>query len=153
VARRRGDYRQDFAVNPFLTDRSLGFNAGPRLHWGPQNDPNTYRHNLFGFFIYESLDSGFTDERHPERRFHGKLLGVGTRYDYSNVYAYDNPTAEREARLFADWFDTGFDSDFGFVRFGARAAATAVLRTPRTIGAVELLAGFEQPLDRRGVPV
>jgi hypothetical protein len=153
VARERGDYTKDFAINPYLTERSYGVNAGPRLHFGERNDPNTYRQNLMAFATYAGLDSGFKDDRFPDLRNHGHIVGTGLRYDYSNVYFYDNPTNQREARLFADWYDTAFGSDFGFTRFGARVSATTPLGSALTVGAVEVLAGFEEPISSSGVPV
>lgn len=153
VARRRYDYTKDLALNPYFTERSYGFNVGPRAHFGPRNDPNTYRHNLFAFYNYAWLDRDFRDDSEPELRTSGNVAGLGLRYDYSNVYAYDNPTEQREARLFVDWRDPAFGSDYGFVRFGARVAATTPLLTHRTIGAIELLVGFEQETSRPGVPI
>jgi len=153
VARRRGDYTRDLALNPYFTERSYGFNFGPRLHFGPRNDANTYRHNLFAFYNFAWLDRGFKDDSRPDVRTSGQVAGFGVRYDYSNVYFYDNPTNQREARAFVDWHDPAFGSDYGFVRFGGRASATTPLLTPRTILAGELLAGFEEPTSDRGVPI
>jgi hypothetical protein len=153
VARRRGDYTKDFALNPYLTERSYGFHVGPRLHFGERNDANTYRHNLFGFYNYAWLDRGFKDDSEPDVRTSGNIGGFGLRYDYSNVYFYDNPTHQREARLFVDWYDGAFGSDYDFVRFGGRVSATTPLFTPRTIGALELLVGFSEPGSGSGVPI
>ena len=153
VARRRGDYTKDFAINPYLTERGYGVNAGPRLHFGPRNDANTYRHNLHAFYDHAWLDRSFQDDSEPDVRDSGQLGGFGLRYDYSNVYFYDNPTNQREARLFVDWYDPSLGGDYGFVRFGGRATATTPLLTPRTIGALELLVGFEEPTGARGVPI
>lgn len=153
VARERGDYTRDLAINPYLTERGYGVNAGPRVHFGPRNDANTYRHNLYAFYDHQWLDGGFKDDSEPDLRDHGQIGGFGVRYDYSNVYYYDNPTNQREARLFADWYDADFGGDYGFVRFGARVAATTPLGTHRTIGAIELLAGFEESTNDQGVPI
>jgi hypothetical protein len=153
VARKRGDYTKDFAINPYLTERGYGVNAGPRLHFGPRNDANTYRHNLYAFYDHAWLDRSFKDDSEPDLRDSGAIGGFGVRYDYSNVYYYDNPTNQREARVFADWYDPDFGGDYGFVRFGGRVAATTPLLTPRTIGAIELLLGFEEPTNDRGVPI
>jgi hypothetical protein len=153
VARRRYDYTKDVALNPYFTERSYGFNVGPRIHFGPRNDPNTYRHNVFAFYNYAWLDRGFTDDSEPGLRTSGNVAGLGLRYDYSNVYFYDNPTQQREARIFVDWYDDAFGSDYGFVRFGARATATTPIFTPNTIGALELLAGFEENTSGRGAPI
>ncbi|HEY8516997.1 MAG TPA: BamA/TamA family outer membrane protein [Candidatus Binatia bacterium] len=153
VARRRYDYTKDIAINPYFTERSYGFNVGPRVHFGPRNDPNTYRHNVFLFYNYAWLDRGFTDDSEPELRTSGNVGGLGLRYDYSNVYYYDNPTEQREARLFVDWHDEALGGDYGFVRFGARVATTTPLFTPNTIGAIELLIGFEEETSSKGVPL
>ena len=153
VARRRYDYTKDLAFNPYFTERSYGFNVGPRLHFGAQNDANTYRHNLFGFYNLAWLDRSFKDDSQPDVRNSGQVAGFGLRYDYSNVYFYDNPTNQREARAFVDWHDPAFGSDYGFVRFGGRASATTPLFTPRTIAALEVLLGFSEPTSGRGVPV
>lgn len=153
VARRRYDYTKDIALNPFFTERSYGFNVGPRVHFGPRNDANTYRHNLFAFYNYSWLDRGFKDDSEPGVRTSGNTAALGLRYDYSNVYFYDNPTEQREARVFVDWFDGALGSDYDFVRYGARVAGTTTLGTPRTIGALELLIGFEEPTSGSGVPL
>ncbi|MEW6273329.1 MAG: BamA/TamA family outer membrane protein [Thermodesulfobacteriota bacterium] len=153
VARRRYDYTKDIAINPYYTERSYGLHVGPRVHFGPRNDPNTYRHNVFLFYNYAWLDRGFTDDSEPELRTSGNVGGIGLRYDYSNVYFYDNPTRQREARVFVDWHDEAFGGDYGFVRFGARVTATTPIVTPNTIGAIELLIGFEEETSRQGVPI
>jgi hypothetical protein len=153
VARRRGDYTMDLGAVPFYNERAIGVNAGPRFHWGTQNDPTTYRHNLFGFYTFEALDRSFRDDRHREVRATGQATALGLRYDYSNLYAFENPTEQREARVFADWFDTSLGGDWSFVRWGGRASGTTTLGTPRTILAGEILAGFEESLDGRPVPV
>jgi hypothetical protein len=153
VARRRYDYTKDLALNPYLTERAYGFHAGPRVHFGARNDPNTYRHNLFAFYNFAWLDRGFKDDSEPEVRTSGNVAGFGLRYDYSNVYAYDNPTEQREARAFVDWHDPAFGGDYGFVRFGARGTATTPIFRPTTIGAIELLVGFAEDTNRRGMPI
>jgi len=153
VARKRYDYTKDVALNPYFTERSYGFNVGPRLHFGERNDANTYRHNLFAFYNYAWLDRSFKDDSEPDLRTSGNVAALGLRYDYSNVYFYDNPTHQREARLFVDWHDPAFGGDYGFVRFGGRVSATTPLLTPRTIGAIELLAGFEETTSGRDVPI
>jgi hypothetical protein len=153
VARKRGDYTKDFAISPYLTERGYGVNAGPRVHFGPRNDANTFRHNIYAFYDHAWLDRGFKDDSQPDLRDSGQIGGFGLRYDYSNVYYYDNPTSQREARVFVDWYDPDLGGDYGFVRFGGRVAATTPLLTPRTIGALELLVGFEEATNDRGVPI
>jgi hypothetical protein len=153
VARERGDYTKDIAINPYYSERSFGGRIGPRLHFGERNDATTYRHNLFGFFSGASLRRSFHDDRFPDERDDGTILGFGLRYDYSNVYWFDDPSDQRQARLFVDWYDRAFGSDFGFVRFGGLASATTPLIGYHTIGAIQVLTGFEEPLSSRGVPV
>ncbi|MBM4242274.1 MAG: hypothetical protein FJ148_00435 [Deltaproteobacteria bacterium] len=152
VARERGDYTRDLAINPYLTERGYGVNAGPRVHFGPRSDANTYRHNLHAFYDHAWLDRGFRDDSQPEVRDGGQIGGFGLRYDYSNVYFFDNPTEKREARVFVDWYDPDLGGDYGFVRFGGRITATTPILTPRTIAAGEITVGFEEPTDGRGVP-
>jgi hypothetical protein len=153
VGRERYDYTKDIAIHPYYSERSYGIRLGPRFHFGERNDATTYRHNLFGFFNVASLRKSFRDDRFPEERDDGEVLGFGLRYDYSNVYWFDDPSEQRNARLFVDWYDRSFGSDFDFVRFGGMASATVPLIGYRTIGAVQLLTGFEQPLSGSGVPV
>lgn len=153
VGRERYDYSKDVAIHPYYSERSYGVRLGPRFHFGEQNDATTYRHNIFGFFNVASLRRSFRDDRFPDERDDGEVMGFGLRYDYSNVYYFDDPTEQRNARLFVDWYDTAFGSDFGFVRFGGVASATVPLIAYRTIGAVQLMTGFEQPISASGVPV
>jgi len=153
VARGRYDYSKDLALAGFYTNRGLGGALGPRVHWGPQNDPNTYRHNAFAFYAIESLDPSFRDRQRPAFRTAGHLNALGARYDYSTVVAHNNPTQAVHARLFVDWFDTVLGSNFDYVRFGGSAGFTHPILTHRTILAAEVVNGFIEPTSSTSVPV
>lgn len=152
VGRARYDYRQDLAAAGFYTNRSVGVDAGPRLHWGTPNDPTLYRHNLFAFYSVQALDGGFADARRPTVRTHGHLNGLGVRYNYTDLYAFDNPSRAVDLRLFADWYDGALASDFNYVDWGGSLVLTHPLWTPRTILAGEVTNGFSEPLGSSRVP-
>ena len=152
VGRGRYDYRKDIALAGFYTNRSIGLTAGGRWHWGTPIDATLYRHNLYAFYGLQSLTSGFTDARRPTFRTPGQLASLGLRYDYTNVFAYDNPTDERSLRLYADWYDRGLGGDFNYVDWGYRLVGTHPLWGYRLIGAAELLNGFSEPLGSSVVP-
>jgi len=78
VGRNRYDYRKDLAAAGYYTNRSLGVDVGPRFHWGRQNDPTLYRHNLYGFYTLAGLDSGFKDDSRPGLRNSGGVSGFGS---------------------------------------------------------------------------
>ena len=149
VGRLRYDYRKDLAVTGFYTNRSIGFAAGPRLHWGTPIDRSRYRHNLYAFYRFEALDKSFKNDANPTLRTAGHLGGFGARYDYGNVFWLDAPSGQRRLRLFADWFDKSLGGDFGYLDWGYRASGTLPLGTPRTIAAGEVFNGFSVPLWRR----
>jgi len=153
VLRRRYDYTRDLALAPYLNERSYGIRAGPRLHFGPRNDPNTYRHNVLLFYQIAALVSGFNDDSRPDLRDDGGIGGFGLRYDYSNVYWFNNPTEKRALRAFADVYDSSLGGDYGYLRYGLRLRGTTKLGSANTIGALELLAGFEESFSARGVPI
>ncbi len=153
VGRGRYDYRKDLAVAGFYTNRSVGVDAGARYHWGAQTDPNSYRHNLFGFYDAEALDRSFKSEQAPSVRTAGHVNGLGVRYVYTNIFAYDNPTREVEARLFADWFDRALGSNYNFVNWGGSLVLTHPLWTERTILAGQVVDGFSEPLGSGVVPI
>lgn len=153
VARGRYDYRKDLALFGFYTNRGIGGALGPRLHWGPQNDANSYRHNAYAFYGIEGLDSGFTDKQHPTARSAGHINGLGVRYSYNTVVEYNNPTDAVGGRVFVDWFDTGLGSDFDYVRFGGGLGFTHPLLTHRTILAGEVFNGFIEPTGSTSVPI
>ena len=152
VERGRYDYRKDLAFAGFYTNRSIGFTAGGRWHWGTPVDATLFRHNLYAFYGLQSLDAGFTDARRPSVRTPGQLTSLGARYDYSNVFAYDSPTDERYLRLYADWYDRGLGGDYNYVDWGYRLVGSHPLWGYRLIGAAELLNGFSEPLGSSVVP-
>lgn len=152
VGRQRYDYRKDLALAAFYTNRGLGFTAGGRYHWGAPIDLTTYHHNLYGFYGVQVLDSGFKDKRRPTFRTSGQLRSLGFRYNYTNLFSYDNPTHERDVRLYGDWYDQALGSDFNYADWGASAALTQPLGSYRTIGAVQVLDGFSEPLGGSLVP-
>ena len=152
VGRARYDYRKDLAAAAFYTNRSIGFTFGPRLHWGTPIDATRYPHNVYAFYSFQGLDSSFKDKRRPQVRTRGQLGGLGVRYDYTNVFAFDNPTNQRQLRLFADWYDDSLGSDFDYVAWGASAVATHPLWSYRTIVAGQILSGFSEPLNGSVVP-
>lgn len=152
VGRARYDYRKDIAAAGFYTNRSVGVTVGPRYHWGERNDSTLYRHNLYGFYIAQALDRDFTDNRMPSQISSGHSNGLGLRYNYNNVYAFDNPTESIDFRLFGDWYDSSLGSDYNYAAWGAKAVATHPLWTHRTIVAGEITNGFTQPLGSSRVP-
>jgi Omp85 superfamily domain len=152
VGRARYDYRKDLALAAFYTNRSSGFTAGARYHWGEPIDATTYRNNLYAFYAFQSLDGGFKEKGRAATKTKGELSSFGLRYDYSNVFWYFNPTHERTLRLYADWYDGLFGSDYQYVDCGVSVTATQPLWSPRTIGAVEILNGFSEPLEDSRVP-
>ncbi|HVO22653.1 MAG TPA: BamA/TamA family outer membrane protein, partial [Candidatus Margulisiibacteriota bacterium] len=152
VGRGRYDYRKDVAVAGFYTNRSLGVDAGARYHWGAQNDPTLYRHNLYAFYGAQALDRSFKDDRHPTVRTTGHSNNLGLRYDYNNIFAYDNPTREVDLRLFTDWYDQALGSDYNYLDWGASLVLTHPLWTYRTIMAGEITNGFSEPLGSSRVP-
>ena len=152
VGRARYDYRKDVGLAALYTDRAAGFTVGPRLHWGTPIDPTLYRQNLYVYYGFQELDGDFKDKSRPTIRTDGQQASLGLRYDYSNVYAFDNPTRARNLRLFADWYDASIGSDFDYVAWGVDASVTQPLGSYRTIGALEILNGFSEPLDGDTVP-
>lgn len=153
VLRERYDYTKDIAFAPYFHERSYGIRAGPRLHFGTRNDPNNYQHNMMLFYQISGLVSGFKDDSRPELRNDGAIGGFGLRYDFSNVYWFNNPTEKRNLRLFVDGYDSALGGDYSFLRFGARVRGTTKLGSPNTLLALELLAGFEQDFSSEGVPI
>jgi hypothetical protein len=152
VGRGRYDYHKDLAIAPFYTNRSIGFTAGARSHWGEQIDPTSYRHNLYGFYRFEALNGDFKDSRRPSVRTVGQTASLGVRYDYTNVFSFDNPTDERALRLYADWYDRSLGGDFDYVDWGASVTLTQPLLSHRSIGALQVLNGFSEPLGSSRVP-
>jgi hemolysin activation/secretion protein len=149
VARRRYDYTKDLGLIAYFSNRSVGLHVGPRWHFGPRNDANTYRHNLYGYYTAAALRGDFRDDSRPGRGDDGVLSGLGFRYDFTNQYAWDNPTHETKVRLFADWFGGGLGSDYDFVDWGVRMSFVRPLLTHRTLLAVQLMNAFSAPIDSR----
>ena len=151
--RERYDYTKDFALLPYFSERSRGVLLGPRWHFGTRNEPNNYRHNVLLFYQIANLVSGFQDDSEPLVRTRGNIGGFGLRYDYSNVYWFNDPTEKRNFRLFVDGYDSALGGDYSYLRYGARVRGTTKLGSPNTVAAVELLAGFEEAFSSRGVPL
>ncbi len=149
VARKRYDYTKDLGLIAFFSDRSVGLHVGPRFHFGPRNDATTYRHNLYGFYTFQGLRGDFRDDSRRGRGDDGHLAGLGLRYDYTDEYAWDNPTDETKVRLFGDWFTSGLGSSYDYVDWGVRVSAVKPLFTPRTLFAFQLMNAFSAPIDSR----
>lgn len=149
VARRRYDYTKDLGLVGYFSDRSVGLHVGPRLHFGPRNDATTYRHNLYGYYTYEALRGDFRDDSRRGRGDDGGLAGLGLRYDYTDEYAWDNPTDQTKIRLFGDWFTRGLGSSYDYVDWGVRVSTVKPIVTPRTLVAVQLMNAWSAPIDSR----
>jgi len=152
VGRNRYDYQKDLAFAAFYTNRSAGVTSGGRWHWGTSIDPTLYPHNVYLFYGFQWLDGSFKDKSHPTRRTRGQSAALGFRYDYSNVFAFDSPSAQRNLRLYADWFDGALGSDFDYVDWGISVSVTQPLWSHRTVAAAQLLNGFSEPLGNSEVP-
>jgi hypothetical protein len=152
VARQRYDYRKDIGLVGYFSDRSAGMHVGPRLHFGPPNDATTYRHNFYGFYTLETLRGDFRDDSRPGRGDDGMLSGVGLRYDYTDEFAWDNPTDETKVRLFGDYFGRGLGSSYDYADWGVRMSFVRPLLTHRTLLAVQLMNAFSAPVDSSRVP-
>ncbi len=152
VARRRYDYTKDIGLIGFFSDRGVGMHVGPRLHFGPPNDATTCRHNLYGFYTFEGLRGDFRDDSRRGRGDDGVLSGIGLRYDYTDEYAWDNPTNETKVRLFGDWFTRRLGSSFDYLDWGVRMSFVRPILTPRTLIAVQLMNAFSTPTDSSRVP-
>jgi hypothetical protein len=150
--RARYDYHKDLAAVGFYTNRGIGFDAGPRLHWGEPIDATRFRNNLYGFYTFVALDSGFDNKSNPNRHTGGHLGGLGVRYDYDTVFWSDDPSGQHHLRLYGDWYDTSLGSDFDYGDWGYTASATTPLWSPRTIGAVEVFNGFSESFNGSSVP-
>jgi outer membrane protein assembly factor BamA len=81
------------------------------------------------------------------------LNGLGVRYDYNNLVAFDNPTQEVDFRLFGDWFDGSLGSSFDYADWGGSLVLTHPLWTHRTILAGEITNGFSEPIGSSRVPL
>ncbi|MCC6764307.1 MAG: hypothetical protein IT293_06560 [Deltaproteobacteria bacterium] len=149
VARRRYDYTKDLGLVAYFSDRSVGVHVGPRLHFGPRNDATTYRHNLYGYYTFEALRGDFRDDSRRGRGDDGVLAGLGLRYDYTDEYAWDNPTDQTKVRLFGDWFASGLGSSYDYVDWGVRVSTVKPIFTPRTLFALQLMNAWSAPIDSR----
>jgi hypothetical protein len=152
VGRARYDYRKDFALAAFYTNRGGGFTAGGRYHFGEPVDATTYRHNVYAFYAFQKLDGDFKEKSPTATKTKGELSSFGLRYEWSNVFWSFNPSRERTLRLFADWYDGIFGSDYQYVDCGISVTGTQPLWSPRTIGAVQITNGFSEPLEDSRVP-
>ena len=146
VGRLRYDYSKDVALSGFYTNRSVGFTVGPRLHFGEPIDGTRFRHNLYGFYLFEALDGSFKNDAQPGVRTTGQLGGFGARYDYNNVFWSDAPSHQRRFRLFVDGYDQSLGGDYSYIDWGYVASATLPLWTPRTVVAGQIFNGFSEPL-------
>ena len=149
VARKRYDYTKDLGLVAYFSDRSVGMHVGPRFHFGPRNDATTYRHNLYGYYTFEGLRGDFRDDSRPSRHDDGTLAGLGLRYDYSDEYAWDNPTDETKIRLFGDWFTSGLGSSYDYLDWGVRVSAVRPIVTHRTLLAFQFMNAWSAPIDSR----
>lgn len=152
VGRQRYDYTKDVGLIAFLSDRSGGMHVGPRLHFGAPNDATSYRHNLFGFYTLAGLRGDFGDDSRPRIHTDGQLGGLGLRYDYTDEFAFDNPTSSAKVRLFADWYNAALGSSFDYGDWGVRASLVQPIVTPRTLVAVQVMNAFSAPTGGDRVP-
>jgi len=152
VGRGRYDYRKDIAAAGLYTNRGIGVTVGPRYHWGERNDSTLYRHNLYGFYTAQALDRSFKDDRAPDVVTSGHSNGIGLRYNYNNLFSFDNPTESVDLRLFGDWYDESLGSDYNYAAWGGSAVVTQPLWSYRTIVAAEVTNGFTQPIGGSRVP-
>jgi hypothetical protein len=152
VARQRYDYTKDIGLIGYFSNRSVGLHVGPRIHFGPRNDATTYRHNFYGFYTFETLRGDFRDDSRRHRGDDGVLSGVGLRYDYTDEYAWDNPTDQTKLRIFGDYFSSGLGSSYDYLDWGIRMSFVKPIVTPRTLLAVQLMSAFSAPVDSSRVP-
>jgi hypothetical protein len=152
VARVHQDYRKDLSLTPFYTSRGLGFAVGPRFHFGKPIDPTLFQQNVYLFYYYVGLDDGFDHRIRPDFITEGNTAGFGFRYDYTNVFYDQNPTLQRRVRLFADWNDGAFGSDFDFVNWGYDASLVLPLLSPKTLLGLQAINGFSEAIGDSVVP-
>jgi len=149
VARKRYDYTKDIGLIAFFSDRSVGMHVGPRVHFGPRNDATIYRHNLYGYYTVAGLRGDFRDDSRRFRDDDGVLSGIGFRYDYTDEYAWDNPTDQTKIRLFGDWFTSGLGSSYDYLDWGVRVSTVRPLWSNRTLLAMQFMNAFSAPIDSR----
>lgn len=153
VLRERGNYRRGLALQPWFTEKSVGFRAGPHFHWGTPNDASSFRNNIFAFYQLAELRPEFSADNQPDTSDNGAVGGFGIRYDYSNAWWHDNPTAKRQVRLFFDGYNPSLGGHWSFLRWGVRARGTTTLFSHNTVLAAEFLTGFTHATNDKGVPV
>jgi len=141
VSRIHEDYRKDVALTAYYTNRGVGFALGPRLHFGKPIDATRYRHNLHLFYTYTALDSGFERAR-PDFVTKGNTAGLGFRYDYTNVFYQQNPTLQRQLRVYGDWYDSALGSDYDYFSWGYIGSLVFPVHTRRTLVGLQVANGF-----------
>jgi len=151
VARVYQDYRKDLALTGFYTNRGGGFAVGPRFHFGKPIDITRFRNNLHLFYSYTALDSGFEQAR-PGFVTKGNTAGLGLRYDYTNVFYDQNPTLQRQLRVYADWFDRSIGSDFDYVSWGYVGSLVFPVFSRRTLIGLQVVNGFTHANGNSVVP-
>jgi hypothetical protein len=151
VGRRRYDYRKDLALAGFYTSRGTGFDAGAQWHGGAPIDANLYRHNLFAYYTFVGLDSSFENKQEPTVRTSGHLGGFGLRFNSSDTFWLENPSASYHVRLFFDGYDHALGSDFGYVQGGGSVTLARSLRQD-TVIAGQLLNGYSAATGSGPIP-
>ncbi len=152
ISRIYQDYRKDLALTAFYTNRGAGFAIGPRFHFGEPIDVTRYRHNLHLFYSFVGLDDNFDEQASPGFVTKGNTAGFGFRYDYTNVFYAQNPTLQRQLRVYADWHDDAFGSDFDFISMGYTASAVLPMFSPKTLLGLQLINGFSHAFGNSVVP-
>ena len=152
ISRVYQDYRKDLALTAFYTNRGIGFAVGPRFHFGEPIDPTRYRHNLHMFYSFVDLDNGFDEQAQPGFVTKGQTAGFGFRYNYTNVFFDQNPTIQRQLRIFADWHDGAFGSDFDFISWGYTASAVLPIMSPKNLLGLQIVNSFSHANGNSDVP-
>lgn len=152
ISRIDQDYRKDLALTAFYTNRGLGFAVGPRFHFGKAIDVTRFRHNLHLFYSLVDIDDDFDERDDPRIVTKGETASLGFRYDYTNVFYDQNPTLQRNVRVYADWHDDALGSDFDFVSWGYTASAVLPVLSPKTLLGLQLINGFSHAIGSSVVP-
>jgi hypothetical protein len=152
ISRIYQDYRKDLALTVFYTNRGLGFAAGPRFHFGEQIDVTRYRHNIHLFYSFVDLDDDFDELARPGFVTKGHTASFGFRYDYTDVFYDQNPSLQRRLRVYADWHDGAFGSDYDFINGGYVASVVFPILSPRTLVGLQLNNGFSHAFGDSAVP-
>jgi len=151
VGRRRYDYQKDLALAGFYTSRGIGFDAGAQWHGGAPIDANLYRQNLFAYYTFVDLDSSFENKQEPAVRTSGHLGGFGLRFNSSDAFWLENPSASYHVRLFFDGYDRALGSDFDYVQGGGSVTLARALRQD-TVVAGQLLNGYSATTGSGPIP-